>query len=55
MFWEKSVLEICLIYVGFQVLAAVVMTSPVFWDITLCSPLKFNKRLGGTCHLLLQS
>jgi hypothetical protein len=27
----------------FEVPAAVVMKSSVFWDITLCSPLKFNR------------
>jgi hypothetical protein len=29
---------------GFEVLTAVVMQISVFWDITLCSPLKVN------CH-----
>jgi hypothetical protein len=28
--------------------------SFVFWDITLCSPLKVNRRLGGTYRLCLQ-
>jgi hypothetical protein len=28
--------------------------SPMFSDITPCSPLKFNQRFGGTCHLHLQ-
>jgi hypothetical protein len=28
--------------VGFQVLTAVVMKSPTFWDITLCSPLEVS-------------
>jgi hypothetical protein len=27
-------------YIGFEVPIAVVMRSPFFWDITLCSPLK---------------
>jgi hypothetical protein len=27
---------------------------PIFWDITLCSPLKANRRFGGTCFLQLQ-
>jgi hypothetical protein len=31
-------------FVGFEVLTAVVMKSPIFWDITLCSPLKVNRR-----------
>jgi hypothetical protein len=28
------------IFVGFEVLTAVVMKSTIFWDITPCSPLK---------------
>jgi hypothetical protein len=36
--------------VGFEVLTAVIM----FWDITPCSPLKFNRRFGGTYRLHLQ-
>jgi hypothetical protein len=32
----------------------VVMKSSVFWDIVPCSPLKVNRRLGGTCRLHLQ-
>jgi hypothetical protein len=28
------------------------MQSSIFWDITPCSPLKINRRFGGTClHL----
>jgi hypothetical protein len=27
------------------------MKSPVFWNITPCSPLKINGRVGGTCRL----
>jgi hypothetical protein len=30
------------------------MKSTVFWDITLCSPLKVNRRFGGTYRLHLQ-
>jgi hypothetical protein len=30
------------------------MKSSVFWDITPCSPLKANRRFGGTCRLHLQ-
>jgi hypothetical protein len=26
----------------------------MFWDIMLCSPLKVNRRLGGTCRLHFQ-
>jgi hypothetical protein len=28
--------------------------SSIFWDITLCSPLKVNQRFRGTCHLHLR-
>jgi hypothetical protein len=43
-------------FVGFEVLTAVVMKSSIFWDITpcTCSPLKVNRRFGGTCCLHLQ-
>jgi hypothetical protein len=34
--------------VGFEVLTAVVMKSPIFWDITPCTLLKVNRRFGGT-------
>lgn len=27
------------------------MTSSVFWDMTLCSWLKLNQHIGGTCGL----
>jgi hypothetical protein len=37
--------------VGFEVLTAVVAMSSVFWDITLCIPLKVDIRFGGTCSL----
>jgi hypothetical protein len=30
-----------------------VMMRSVFWDITPCSPLKVNRRFGGTCRLHL--
>jgi hypothetical protein len=29
-------------FVGFEIFAAVVMESTIFWDITPCSPLKVN-------------
>jgi hypothetical protein len=32
----------------------VVKKGLIFWDITLCSPLKFNKRFGGTYRIHLQ-
>jgi hypothetical protein len=41
------------IYVGFEVLTAVIMMSSIFWDITLCSPLKANERFGGTYRFKL--
>jgi hypothetical protein len=34
--------------VEFEVLRAVVLKSTIFWDITPCSPLKVNRRFGGT-------
>jgi hypothetical protein len=42
-------------YVGFEVLTAVIMKSIIFWDMTPCSPLSFNRRFGETyrLHLLL--
>jgi hypothetical protein len=33
---------------------AVVMQSSIFWEISLCSPLKVNGRFGGTRRLHLQ-
>jgi hypothetical protein len=33
---------------------AIIMKSKIFWDITLCSPLKVNRRFGGTYRLHLQ-
>jgi hypothetical protein len=41
-------------HVEFEVLTAVVMKSTIFWDITPRSPLKFNRRFGGTYCLHLQ-
>jgi hypothetical protein len=38
--------------VGFEVSTAVVMKSIIFWDMTPCSPSSFNRRFGGTYHLL---
>jgi hypothetical protein len=42
------------IFVGFEVLTAVVMKRTVFWDITTCNPLKVNRRFGGTYRLYVQ-
>jgi hypothetical protein len=39
---------------GAEVLTAAVMKSSIFWAITPCSPLKVNRRLGGTYRLHLQ-
>jgi hypothetical protein len=41
-------------FIGFEVLAAVVMKNSIFWDVTPCSPLKVSRRFGGTYHLHLQ-
>jgi hypothetical protein len=41
-------------YEVFGVLTAVVMKSIIFWDITPCSPMKVNRRSGGTYRLHLQ-
>jgi hypothetical protein len=41
-------------FVGIEVLTQVVMNSTIFCDITLCSPLKVNRRFGGTYYLHLQ-
>jgi hypothetical protein len=48
-------LEIMIIYwhVGLEVLRAVVMKRTIFWDITPCSPLSFNRRSGRTYRLHL--
>jgi hypothetical protein len=40
--------------VGVEVFTAVVMKCTIFWDIMPCSPLKVNRRFGGTYRLHLQ-
>jgi hypothetical protein len=40
--------------VGFEVFTAVVMKGIIFWDMTPCSLLSANRRLGGTYRLHLQ-
>jgi hypothetical protein len=40
-------------FVAFEVLAAVVMKSSIFWDIKTCSSLKVNRRFGGIYRLHL--
>jgi hypothetical protein len=42
------------IYVGFEVLTAVVMKSTIFCDITPCNPFSVNRRFRGTYRLHLQ-
>jgi hypothetical protein len=37
------------LFIGFEVLAAVVMNSSIFWVMTPFIPLRVNRRLGGTC------
>jgi hypothetical protein len=41
-------------FVGFEVFTALVMKSIIFWDMTQCSQLSFNRRFGGTYRLHLQ-
>jgi hypothetical protein len=38
-------------HVGFEVFTVMAMKSIIFWDMTPCSPLSFNRRFGGTCRL----
>jgi hypothetical protein len=46
--------KLCFSCVGLEFLTPVVIKSSVFWDMTPCSPLKTNRRFGGTCRLHLQ-
>jgi hypothetical protein len=46
--------QVKLDFVGFEVFTAVVVKSFIFWDMTPCSPLIFNRRFGRTYHLHLQ-
>jgi hypothetical protein len=41
--------------VGFEILAAVVIKSSIFWDITPCSLLKANRSFRGLCRHHIQS
>jgi hypothetical protein len=41
-------------YLGFEVLTAVGMKRPIFWDTKPCIPLYVNQRFEGTCRLHLQ-
>jgi hypothetical protein len=38
---------------GYKGINRAMVKSSIFWDITPCSPLKINRRFGGTCHLHL--
>jgi hypothetical protein len=42
------------IAVGDEVLTAVIMKNSAFWEITLYSLLRINRRFGGTCHFHLK-
>jgi hypothetical protein len=42
-------------YVELEILTAVAIKSSIFWDIAPCSPLKINRRFGGTYHLHIQA
>jgi hypothetical protein len=46
--------KICNKKIRFEVPTAVVMKSTTFWDIKPCSPLKVNRRFGGTNSLQFQ-
>jgi hypothetical protein len=46
--YQVSSKLVTLLKFGFEVLTTVVINSTVFWDITLCSPLRVNRRFGGT-------
>jgi hypothetical protein len=37
-----------------KILTSVVTRNTIFWNITPCSPLKVNRRFGGTYRLHLQ-
>jgi hypothetical protein len=50
----ENILKIVKLLVGFQVLSAVVVKSPVFWDIMTRDPLKANELFGGTYCFHLQ-
>jgi hypothetical protein len=41
--------------VGFEVFTTVVMKAIIFWNITPCSALSFNRRFGGIYRLHLQN
>jgi hypothetical protein len=41
------------IFIGVEVLSAVVTNAAIFWDIAECSPY-VNRRFGGTYHFNIQ-
>jgi hypothetical protein len=43
---EHPFSEVSLHFIGLKVLPAVIMNITIFCDISLCSPLKFNRRFG---------
>jgi hypothetical protein len=45
--------KLFIIYVGIEIMTAVVMNVAIFWDIAPCSPY-VNRCFGGTYHLRLQ-
>jgi hypothetical protein len=40
--------------VGLEVLSAVIIKTSIFWNITSCSPLRVNRRLGGIYRIHLR-
>jgi hypothetical protein len=42
-------------YTWFLILTPITMKSSIFWNITLCSPVKFKPCFEGTCRLLLHA
>jgi hypothetical protein len=47
-------MNIILIYVGFEVLTAVVMKIIIFWDVKLCSLLSCNRRCSSETSVATQ-
>jgi hypothetical protein len=47
----EELLEAVFMFVSFEVHTALVMESPVLWDITPYSPLKVKRRVGETMSL----
>jgi hypothetical protein len=39
--------------IQFEVPTAALLKNSLIWDIMLCSPLRVNRRFGGTCLLHL--